>query len=75
MGYAKNIQTNKWIEEMNIDLGGHQSIFIVNKEDFLTKAQKAALRWIKRNMGQRQHDIELERIYDSVITGHICKNN
>lgn len=73
-GFAKSIRSNKWIEEMDIDFGGHQSIFIMEKEDFLTKAQKATLRWVKKHLGQRQHDAELERIYDSAIAGHTYIN-
>ena len=74
LGSAKNIQSRYWMEGMIVEFGGHQSFFIMRKEDFLTKDQKAKLRWVKKHLGQRQHDVELKRIYDSAIAGHTYFN-
>jgi hypothetical protein len=74
MGFAKILRATKWMKDMQVDFGGHPSIFFLEKKDFLTKDHKASLRWVKKHLGQRQHDIELERIYDSVIAGHTYNN-
>jgi hypothetical protein len=74
LGTAKNMHSKQWTKGMITEFGGHQSIFVMRKMDFLTKDQKAKLRWIKRHLGQRLHDVELKKIYDSVITGHTYYN-
>lgn len=74
LGTAKAVQSREWIPGIIVEFAGHQSIFRMRKEDFLTKAQKASLRWVKKHLGQRQHDKLRDEIYDSVITDHTYVN-
>jgi hypothetical protein len=70
LGTAKTMQSKKWIEGMTVEFGGHESIFVMKKQDFLTKRQKHQLRWVKKHLGDRQHDKLLENIYASEISDH-----
>jgi hypothetical protein len=72
LGTAKTLQAH--ISEKIVEFGGHQCIFTLMKEDFLTKAMKRQLKWVQRKLGDRQHDVELNKLYDSVIAGHNYKN-
>jgi hypothetical protein len=67
-GFAKILQCH--VSEETLEFGGHPCIFTLHKHDFLTKAQKSQLRWVKKHLGDKQHDKLKDEIYDSVIAGH-----
>lgn len=71
-GFAKTLHVP--ISEMTVEFGGHPAIFILRKNEFLSKTQKHQLRWVKKHLGDRQHDKLLEEIYDSAIADHIIKD-
>jgi hypothetical protein len=68
-GTEKIIQAN--ISERTVYFGGSKAIFKLRKEQFLTHRQKDQLRWVKKHLGDRQHDKLLEEIYDCAIVHHI----
>jgi hypothetical protein len=72
-GIAKTIQCR--ISERAVTFGGHPCIFTnLSKGELLSKAQKAQLRWVKKQLGDKQHEKQLEQLCDSAITGHIYKD-
>jgi hypothetical protein len=70
LGTAKIMHSTRWIQR-KVDFGTHPSIFKMRKNSFLTKANKQQLRWIRKHLGQKLHDVELKKIYDSAIADHI----
>jgi hypothetical protein len=72
-GIAKTIQCR--ISERTVTFGGHPCIFTnLSKSELLSRAQEAQLRWVKKHLGDRQHDKLLEQLYDSAIAGHTYNN-
>ena len=53
-----------------IKFGGHPSIFVLRKDELLTKAQKDKLRWMKKKLGDKQHDLLENKLYDLAIANH-----
>jgi hypothetical protein len=67
-GIARTLHCH--ISERAVDFGGYPSIFVLSKNGFLTKAQKARLRWIKKHLGVKQHDLLENKLYDLAIASH-----
>jgi hypothetical protein len=70
-GTAKIIHSTKWLEDKTVEFGGHQSIFIIKKNQFLTRSQKKQLRWVKKHLGDKQHERLQNDLYDIAIASHI----
>jgi hypothetical protein len=68
LGIAKTLKTH--ISGKTVEFGGHSSIFVLQKDELLSKAQKAQLRWVKKHLGERQHDVIEYRLYDLAIANH-----
>jgi hypothetical protein len=73
LGTAKTILSKKWVGK-TVELGGHKSIFTVKKNEFLTEPQKRQLRWVKRKLGDRQHDKLEKELCDFVVASHWYNN-
>ena len=73
-GTAKTMVSKFWLPERPVKFGGHKSIFIVRKEQFLTHDMKKKLRWVRKHLGVRQYDKLLQDLYDSAIAGHTIKD-
>lgn len=68
-GIAKSLECH--VSERSVTFGGHPCIFAhLEKSELLSKRQKDQLRWVKKHLGDRQHDKLLEKLYDSAIAGH-----
>ena len=65
--------TSKVIQTSDGEFGGVTGTWRVPRVKLLTKDQKAALRWMKRRMGNRAAEKEFDRVYAAVITGRIAK--
>jgi hypothetical protein len=46
----------------------------LRKSDFISKEQKTKLRWVRKHLGDRQHDKIRDELYDSAIAGHTYIN-
>ena len=71
-GIAKTLECH--VSERTVYFGGHPCIFTLRKSDFITKEQKTKLRWVRKHLGDRQHDKIRDELYDSAIAGHTYIN-
>ena len=52
LGISKTLTAH--VSGKTIEFGGHPSVFVLRKDELLTKAQKAHLRWAKKHLGYKQ---------------------
>lgn len=68
LGIAKILTAH--VSGKTVEFGGHPSLFVLRKDELLTKAQKAQLRWVKKHRGDMQYELLEKQLYDLVIANH-----
>lgn len=69
-GFAKSMRSTKWMQDKTVEFGGHKCIFTIKKDQLLTEYQKRQLKWVKRHLGDKQHDILKTELCEFVNATH-----
>ena len=56
------------------EFGGYTDLFTIDNWDLLTKAQKKAIKWTRRKLGDRRADRERNKLCAGAIATHLSKN-